>query len=114
MIVYQGRALRPPAPVGVNAVPGTDGSVIAGWTRRSRAGWSWIDGTDAPLGEESERYRLSLTRGTSSTTIEVTTPSATIPADLLATLGGSGPISANVAQVGTIAASLPPAGLPLP
>ena len=33
------------------------------WTRRSRAGWRWIDGVDAPLGEERERYRVTLASG---------------------------------------------------
>jgi hypothetical protein len=30
------------------------------WVRRSRAGWPWTDGVDAPVGEEAERYRVTL------------------------------------------------------
>jgi hypothetical protein len=29
--------------------------------RRSRAGWRWLDGVDAPLAEEAERCRVALT-----------------------------------------------------
>ncbi|HEY0269454.1 MAG TPA: phage tail protein, partial [Sphingomonas sp.] len=113
-IVYQGRALRPPAPVALHAVAGADGSVAAGWTRRSRAGWTWIDGTDAPLGEESELYQVVLARGGAAATITTTAPAATLPADVIAALPGAGPITATVAQIGTIAVSLPAARLPLP
>ena len=31
------------------------------WVRRSRAGWRWLDGVDAPLAEETERYRIAMT-----------------------------------------------------
>ncbi len=53
--VLAGASLRPPAPVaGVRRGDGI------GWTRRSRLGWGWRDGGDAPLGEEAERYRVTL------------------------------------------------------
>lgn len=51
-----------------------DGAVIR-WTRRSRNGWSWIDGADAPLGEETERYRLVIAPSVGSTrTVELSQP----------------------------------------
>ncbi|MDP1027781.1 phage tail protein [Sphingomonas sp. KR1UV-12] len=56
-VVATGASLRPPAPV--QAVRRGDGGL--GWTRRSRAGWTWRDGGDVPLGEEAERYRLTVT-----------------------------------------------------
>ncbi|NIJ07971.1 hypothetical protein FHS31_001581 [Sphingomonas vulcanisoli] len=28
--------------------------------RRSRASWAWIDGSDAPLGEDGESYRVTI------------------------------------------------------
>ncbi len=55
-LTLTGASLRPPVPVAI--VRQGD---AAGWTRRSRAGWAWNDGSDAPLGEEAERYRVSLT-----------------------------------------------------
>ena len=34
------------------------------WTRRSRGGWTWQDGADLPLNEQSEAY--AVTYGTST------------------------------------------------
>lgn len=61
-IVPQGQALRPLAPVHL-ALQAVDGGFVAKWTRRSRMGFVWIDGVDAPLAEESERYRIELWHG---------------------------------------------------
>ena len=70
-----GRALRTPSPVHLRVALGSDGGLAIGWTRRSRTGWSWIDGGDAPLGEEAERYRLTLTPSTGTArTVELDTP----------------------------------------
>lgn len=52
-----GASVRPPAPV---ALMLADGTARLTWTRRSRVGWRWIDGADAPLGEEAERYRVTV------------------------------------------------------
>ena len=38
----------------------SDGRYDLSWIRRSRAGWPWIDGVDAPLGEDREAYRLTI------------------------------------------------------
>lgn len=54
------RALRPPSPVRLSA-RAEGGGVRFAWVRRSRIGWSWIDGADAPLGEERELYRVTVT-----------------------------------------------------
>ncbi|ARS29126.1 GTA baseplate fiber-binding domain-containing protein [Sphingomonas sp. KC8] len=59
--VIGARALRPPSPVHLRVDRRPNGDLAIGWTRRSRTGWPWIDGGDAPLGEEAERYRLTLT-----------------------------------------------------
>jgi hypothetical protein len=53
-----GRACLPLSPVHGRAAQQTDGGIAIGWTRRSRTGWAWPDGVDAPLAEEVERYRL--------------------------------------------------------
>ena len=51
------------------------------WMRRSRGGWAWIDGVDAPLGEETEAYRVTLESADGAVrTIETTVPIAHIPA----------------------------------
>ncbi len=114
-LVFQARALRPPAPVALAATPQADGSLLVGWTRRSRQGWAWLDDTDAPLAEESERYRLTAIRaGGTPLTIDSATPSTSVSADQLAAIGGSAPLSIEIVQIGTAAASLPPAALVLP
>jgi hypothetical protein len=113
-IVFQARALRPPSPVALRATTELDGSILVGWTRRSRAGWTWLDDIDAPLGEEAERYRLTATRGSgASVSIDTAAPAATITAADLAAIGGSGALSLAVVQIGTAAATLPPAVLTL-
>jgi hypothetical protein len=114
-IAFQARALRPPPPVALTATPMPDGSLAIGWTRRSRAGWDWLDATDAPLAEEAERYRLTVSRpGGTALALTVGAPSASLSAAQLSAIGGAGPVTIAVAQVGTIAASLPPATLLLP
>ncbi len=55
-----GPSVRPPAPVALTSTPFGDGTARLTWTRRSRMGWRWIDGVDAPLGEEAERYRVTV------------------------------------------------------
>lgn len=55
-----GVSVVPPAPTHLRAIVQADGNVLLNWTRRSRNGWPWIDGTDAPLGEEAERYRVRI------------------------------------------------------
>ena len=56
----RGMSLLPPAPVHLRAERIAGGDIRIGWTRRSRQGWGWIDGVDAPLGEETEAYRVSV------------------------------------------------------
>jgi hypothetical protein len=50
-----GISIVPPCPVHLQA----QGETVR-WVRRSRNGWRWIDGVDAPLGEESELYRVTI------------------------------------------------------
>jgi hypothetical protein len=58
-VTVTGRSATPPAPVALHAVPDAGGRMLR-WTRRSRAGWRWSDGTDAPIGESAERYQLRI------------------------------------------------------
>ncbi|WP_454885148.1 GTA baseplate fiber-binding domain-containing protein [Sphingomonas oryzagri] len=112
MLTFQARAMRPPEPVALHGVVMPDGSVSIDWTRRSRAGWNWLDDTDPPLAEEVERYQLVLSRsGGSARSITASTQSATISVADLAAVGGTGPLTISIAQIGTTAASLPAATL---
>ena len=45
-----------------------------GWTRRARNGFGWVDGIDAPLDEQTEGYRLTLSAGSVSETYDVDAP----------------------------------------
>lgn len=58
-IMPSGVSLRPPSPVHLRArIAG--GDLAINWVRRSRAGWRWIDGADAPLAEEAEAYAITI------------------------------------------------------
>ena len=59
-ITVAGRSILPPSPVHLTITDADDGARVD-WVRRSRAGWRWIDGVDAPLAEESETYQLVVT-----------------------------------------------------
>lgn len=58
-IIPSGVSVRPPSPVHLRARVDGDGLAIS-WVRRSRAGWRWIDGADAPLAEEVEAYAITI------------------------------------------------------
>lgn len=53
-------ALRPLSPVHLTAFWQPGGDIALRWVRRSRAGFDWVDGVDAPLAEESEQYRIEI------------------------------------------------------
>ncbi|MEM8825881.1 MAG: phage tail protein [Pseudomonadota bacterium] len=59
----RGRALQPLSPVRLRVERAENGDLAIDWIRRSRLGFVWIDGTDVPLGEEQEQYRLRVTSG---------------------------------------------------
>lgn len=96
-VALTGSALVPPAPVFARAVPEGDGMRLR-WTRRSRAGWRWLDGADVPLGEAAERYRVEATTGDGTVTWEVAEASALLPA---------GTLTAAVRQIGDHGAGAP-------
>ena len=98
-----GEALRPPSPVHLHANL-SGGSLETSWVRRSRAGFSWLDDVDVPLGESVERYRVRLEGGAGSVELEASVPSATFSAAQLGA-AGSGPAMVHVSQVGERALS---------
>lgn len=60
VFTFKGVNLRPLSPVHVLAQKQPSGDVRVEWVRRSRLGAEWIDGADAPLGEEVEAYELEV------------------------------------------------------
>lgn len=56
----RGASVVPPSPTHLTYVRDGEGGASVRWVRRSRAGWRWIDGVDAPLAEESEAYRVTI------------------------------------------------------
>jgi len=103
-LVAAGEALRPPGPVHLRAEEGADGSVRLSWVRRSRAGWAWTSGADTPLGEENERYQLTLSGTGWARTAELADSQYIYDAAARAA-DGPGPVVATVAQLGTHGAS---------
>lgn len=102
---YSGERLRPLSPVALTAERQDDGGLSLSWIRRSRQGFAWNDGVDVPIGEASERYRVTLT-GSTSIEIEVTEPFSDVAAHVVSTLG-AGSIVIQVGQIGDFAVSRP-------
>ncbi len=99
-----GQAMLPPSPAHAHALYIGDTWQL-GWTRRSRAGWRWVDGADAPLGEEQELYRITLLHdGAPIRSVETASPGWTYDAASIAAdqgAGVSGPVIVEIRQVGT-------------
>jgi hypothetical protein len=96
------RALQPLSPVHLTARKLPNGDLAASWIRRGRIDAdSWL-GTDIPLGEEQELYRVEVRRdGLVCRAVEVREPRWTYSAaDRAADLGGSGePFELAVAMI---------------
>lgn len=94
-------ALRPPSPAHLRLELRADGDIAIGWTRRSRAGWAWSDGGDAPLGEEAERYRLDIVPATGATrTVETGVPTYLYSAAQRGEDGAAAFLTVSVRQLG--------------
>lgn len=114
-LVPRGIALRPlsPATVTVTLLAGGDRAIS--WQRRSRAGYAWSDGTDAPLAEDSERYHVTVRgRGSVLREVDVTTPAWTYSADdFAADTVIAPPQTVEVAQVSAVVGLGLPTVVPL-
>ena len=105
--VVEGQALLPlsPAHLRVWALDASGSAWRMSWIRRSRVGWRWIDAIDAPLGEERERYAVSLARAGSVFRAAETSGAAwlydsdAVGADRSA--GISGEVVVTIRQIGT-------------
>jgi hypothetical protein len=102
-----GEALRPPSPVHLRAERQANGDLALSWVRRSRDGWVWLSGSDTPLGEESESYRLTLAGDGFERTATVPAPFYLYTAAEQAADGAAGAVSAEIVQLGTSAPSRP-------
>jgi hypothetical protein len=102
-----GCSVVPPSPVHLRWAAAGDGGAEVSWVRRSRNGWRWIDGADAPLGEESERYRVTIASGGSERVLETGVASTAVAAGERAA-----GVTVTVRQLGSFGAS-PPASITL-
>jgi hypothetical protein len=102
-----GESMRPPAPVHLRAEKLANGDVALAWVRRSRSGWVWLNGSDTPLGEESESYRLTLTGAGFARGVTLAAPAYVYTAAEQAADGLAGPLAVEVVQLGTAAPSRP-------
>ena len=106
-LTIEGAALRPPSPVHLNARTTAAGDLAVSWVRRSRQGWGWTSGSDTPLGEEGEAYRLSLSGAGFARIAMCEAPAYLYTAAEQAADGAALPIQIAVEQIGTFAASRP-------
>jgi hypothetical protein len=105
-INFAGEALRPPFPVNLAAELQSDGSLVLSWTRRSRQGFAWLDGIDAPLGEAIEQYSVGVSGSAAAIELQSDQTGLVVPASAVAGLG-AGPVTVEVRQIGDFAASHP-------
>jgi hypothetical protein len=103
--IVTGEAMRPPSPIDLLAQVAADGSLLLSWTRRSRLGWLWPAGTELPLGESSEKYRIIVEGSAGSLAFEAFSPQTAIAAEALG--GMAGAVAISVVQVGDYAESRP-------
>lgn len=104
-VVLKAEALRPMAPVHLRVWRSAVGDVHFSWVRRSRQGFDWVDGADAPLAEEAELYDVQILKdGAVRRQWRVSTPQAVYSAADLAADFGSPPaaIEVRVAQVSAL------------
>jgi hypothetical protein len=101
MLRVGGQAMQPPSPVHLRAETMANGDLAISWVRRSRNGWVWLSGSDAPLGEEAEAYRLMLTGAGFARSIDLTVPTYIYTAAQQVQDGWVGPLHVRVVQIGT-------------
>lgn len=102
-----GESMRPPAPVHLRAERLANGDLALSWVRRSRSGWVWLSGSDTPLGEEAESYRLTLAGAGFERSVAIAAPAFLYTAAEQAADGASGELNVEVVQLGTSAPSRP-------
>ncbi len=103
-----GRARVPLSPVHGQARWTADGALAIDWIRRSRRGFGWDDGVDAPLDTPDERYQIVGAAGATSLTRRTTAPALMLGADEVAALRAAAPLLAiEIRQIGDAGLSVP-------
>jgi hypothetical protein len=103
-----GATQRPLSPVRGTATPLADGSVELNWVRRARGAWAWLDGVDAPLGEEAERWEITIgDPATPALRWQTGSAALTVTAAQISGLPAGTPSYFAVRQIGQNAASAP-------
>lgn len=105
-IGFGAEGLRPPSPVNLAAERLSSGDLMIRWTRRSRQGFAWVDGTDAPLGEAREQYSVAITGSLGAIELTSDQSNVVVPGMTVASVG-AGLASIEVRQIGDFAASHP-------
>lgn len=102
-----GNELRPYAPVNITGSRDGSNNLTINWTRRTRIGGAWLDGSGTvPLSEESELYNVTIMSGLSVVRkIVATSPTATYSAADQTTDFGS-PQSAITVRVYQVSAAV--------
>jgi hypothetical protein len=103
----QGRSLMPPSPVHLRAERLPGGDLAVSWVRRSRNGWNWLGGSDAPLAEESEAYLARLSWQGFERVISLADAQFTYSAAQQVEDGFLGRLRIEVKQIGTHGSSDP-------
>lgn len=104
--VANGEAMRPLSPAQLQVGTGTDGLVRISWTRRSRLAWGWPDEIEAPSDPSVHGFRLRVSGPLA--TIERDTDESQIELSSLEMSAlGSGPITVDIRQIGSLALSRP-------
>jgi hypothetical protein len=104
-LMVTAEALRPPGPVHLSCEALSGGDILIRWVRRSRAGWDWPSGSDTPLAEEREAYRVTIGSGGDARSFETVEPRFVSTALDRAAAGLVLPAEAKVAQLGTFGPS---------
>ncbi len=105
-----GQALHPLAPAHVSARALANGDTEITWVRRSRNGWRWLDGVDAPLVEEAERYAVTVIPDAGPTrTSEQPEPRLIYPASarIADRASGTTRLEFGICQIGSLGLSRP-------
>jgi Putative phage tail protein len=109
-VVNPGQALLPPSPVHLSAERQTNGDTLLRWKRRSRDGWRWVDGADAPLSEEKEAWLINMIPNVGSAQLLETFASPFIYTSTMRAAdvaGGASSVNFTVAQLGLFGRSRP-------
>lgn len=108
-ITCRGITRRPLSPVHPRVHNIDDGGIELGWTRRARGAWTWLDGAETPLNEQTESYEVSLGAPDSPIMAWATNNASLIldPAQVALLQASSSGQPFHVRQQGTYARSLP-------